>query len=124
MNTLKQILLGLIFDIPLNQIFHKLIKMWLVISNSKIKTKKGPNQIKLTWGCFVKKSFFDSLFLVNLSVFPWDFCVFWKGNMYGYLYCENRGLEWLLDNVGFVSNLNINAENLPFFMFLKPYLRA
>ena len=44
--------------------------------------------------------------------------------MYGYLYCENRGLEWLLDNVGFVSNLNVNVENLPFFMFLKPYLRA
>ena len=78
MYILKQILLGLIFDIPLNQIFHKLIKMWLVISNSKIKTKKGPNQIKLTWGCFVKKSFFDSLFLVNLSVFPWDFVCFEK----------------------------------------------
>ena len=44
MYILKQIFLGLIFDIPLNQIFHKLIKMWLVISNSKIKTKKGPDQ--------------------------------------------------------------------------------
>ena len=26
----------------------------------------------------MKKSFFDSLFLVNLSVFPWDFVCFEK----------------------------------------------
>ena len=37
--------------------------------------------------------------------------------MYDYLYCENGGLEWLLDDVGFISNLNINAENLPFLYF-------
>ena len=116
MNTLKQMLLDFIFDIPISQIFHKLIKMWLVISNSKIKAKNGPNQIKLTWGCFVKNSF-DSLFLVNLNVFSWDFCVFWKGTMYGYLYCENRGLEWVLYDVGFIPNLNINAENLHFLCF-------
>ena len=41
--------------------------------------------------------------------------------MYGYLYCENRGSELLLDDVRFIPNLNINVENLPFFMFLKPY---
>ena len=32
------------------------------------------------------------------------------------------GLERLPDNVGFIPNLSINAENFPFFMFLKPYM--
>ena len=32
--------------------------------------------------------------------------------MYGYLYCENEGLERLLDDVVFVLNLNINVENM------------
>jgi len=44
--------------------------------------------------------------------------------MYGYLYCENKGLERLPNNVGFVLNLSINAENLHFFMFLESYIRA
>ena len=69
--------------------------------------KKGPNQIKLTWECFVKNSLFDLLFLVNLSVFQWDFCVFWKCTMYGYLHCENGGVEQLQNGVGFVPNLNL-----------------
>ena len=55
----------------------------------------------------MENSFFDSLFLGNLSIFPWNFYVFLKGTMYGYLYCENRGLEQLLDDVGFVPNLNL-----------------
>ena len=33
-----------------------------------------------------------------------------KGTIYGYLYCENEGLEQLLDDVGFIPHLNINAE--------------
>ena len=37
--------------------------------------------------------------------------------MYGYLYCENEGLKQLLDNMKFVPNLNIIAENLSFFYF-------
>jgi len=37
--------------------------------------------------------------------------------MYGYLYSENRDLERLLDDVGNVPNLNINAENLSFLCF-------
>ena len=37
--------------------------------------------------------------------------------MYGYLYCENGGLEQFPDDVKFVSNLNINAENLHFLFF-------
>ena len=41
----------------------------------------------------MKNCLFDSLFLVNLSVFLWDLCVFLKGTMYVYLYCENEGLE-------------------------------
>jgi len=65
----------------------------------------------------VKNSLFDSLFLINFSVFPWDFFVFLKGIMYGYLYCENGGLEWLPDDVRFVLNLSLNAENLPFWCF-------
>ena len=44
--------------------------------------------------------------------------------MYGYLYCENGGLEWLLDDVGFVQNLSLQCKKFAFFMFLKPYLRA
>ena len=55
----------------------------------------------------MKNSLFDSLFLVNLSVFSWDFSVFLKGIMYGYLYRENRGLEWLPDNVEFIPNLSL-----------------
>ena len=55
----------------------------------------------------MKISLFDSLFLVNLSVFLWDFRAFLKSTMYDYLYCENGGLERLLDDVGFVSNLNL-----------------
>ena len=49
---------------------------------------------------------------MNPSVFPYDFCLFWKGTMYGYLYCENEGLERLPDDVVFVLNLNINIENM------------
>jgi len=44
--------------------------------------------------------------------------------MYGYLYCENEGLERLLVDVGFVLNLNINAKKIAFLMLLKPYLRV
>ena len=36
--------------------------------------------------------------------------------MYGYLYCENWGLDWLSDDVGFVPNLNINVENFLFYV--------
>ena len=55
----------------------------------------------------MKNSLFDSLFLVNFSVFSWDFSVFLKGTMYGYLYCENRVLERLLDDVKFIPNLGL-----------------
>ena len=38
---------------------------------------------------------------------------------------KNEGLERLTDNMRFVPNLNINAENLHFFlMFLEPYMRT
>ena len=37
--------------------------------------------------------------------------------MYGYLYCENGGLERLPNDVGFVPNLNINVENMSFLYF-------
>ena len=37
--------------------------------------------------------------------------------MQGFLLCEKRDLEWSLDNVGFVPNLNTNAENLPCIMW-------
>ena len=40
--------------------------------------------------------------------------------MYGYLYCENGGLEWLPEDVRFISNLSINAENLHFLFFWNP----
>ena len=60
---------------------------------------------------FCENSFFNPLFLVNFSVFPYDFCVCFQGTMYGYLYCENGGLEWLPEDVRFISNLSINAEN-------------
>ena len=51
---------------------------------------------------------------MNLNVFLWDFCVFLKGIIYGYLYCENGGLERLLDDVRFILNISLNAKNLPF----------
>ena len=44
--------------------------------------------------------------------------------MYGYLYCENGGLEWLLDDMGFVPNLSINAENLHLYVFGTLHARA
>ena len=68
----------------------------------------------MTWGCFVKNSLIDSLFLENLSVFQWDFCVFWKFSIYGYLYWENWILERLPDDVKFVPKLSFNAENFPY----------
>ena len=43
--------------------------------------------------------------------------MFWKYTMQGFLLCEKRDLEWSLDNVGFVPNLNTNAENLPCIMW-------
>ena len=72
---------------------------------------KGHNQKKIDLRMFCENSLFDLLFLMNLSVFPWGFCLFWKGTMYGYLYWENRGLERLPGNVGFIPNLSINVEN-------------
>ena len=47
--------------------------MWLVILNSRIEARKGPNQIKLTWGYFAQNSLLDSLFLVNLRFSPFFF---------------------------------------------------
>ena len=41
--------------------------------------------------------------------------------MYGYLYCENGGLKRLPDKMGFVPNLNINAE-ICFFYVSKTLL--
>jgi len=55
----------------------------------------------------VKNSLFNSLFLVNISVVPRDFCVFLKGTIYGYLYCENEGLEQLPNDVRFIPNLSL-----------------
>ena len=68
----------------------------------------------------MKNSLFNSLFLVNLSVFPWDLCLFCKYTMQDYLYCENSGLERLPDDVGFVPNLKINAKILPYLYFWNP----
>ena len=75
--------------------------------NSKIKARKCPNQKKIDLRVFCEKLSFDSLFLVNLNVFP------------GLLQCEKKGLERSLDDVGFVPNLNINVENLPCLGFWK-----
>ena len=117
MNTSKQKAPRLDFwPFPSVKSIHKSMKMWLVIFNLKDQGQKSPNQIKLTWGCSVKKSFFDSLFIVYLRFFFRIFCVFWKGTMYGYLYYENGHLERLPNNVGFVPNLNINVENLHFYV--------
>ena len=86
LNTSKQKLLGLILTIPLSQIYSQSNKK--VISNLKTQRsmpKKASIKRKLTWGCFVKNSLFDSLFLVNLKFSQRTFCVFWKGTMYGFL---------------------------------------
>ena len=44
--------------------------------------------------------------------------------MYDYLYCENGGLKRLLDNMKFVPNLNIIAENFFFFFNVSRTLHA
>ena len=43
--------------------------------------------------------------------------------MYGYLYLENRGLERLLDDVGFVPKLSFNATNFPHSFWNPPCMR-
>jgi len=65
----------------------------------------------------VKNPLFDSLFLVNIVFSRGISVCFFKGTMYGYLYCENGGLEQLPDDVGFVLNLSINVEILLFLCF-------
>ena len=95
--------------------------MWLVILNSKIKAKKNALiKRKLTWEYFVKNFLFDSLFLVNLSVFSWDFCVLENIPCKATYIVKIRGLEWLPDDVVFVPNLSINAENLSYLCFWNP----
>ena len=64
----------------------------------------------MTWGCFVKNSLFDSLFLMNLSVFPWDFSVFLK------IYHSVKIGVWN-DSQTMWDSFSINAENLPYLCF-------
>ena len=87
------------------------------IRTRRSRLEKASIRRKLTWGCFVKNSLFDSLFPVNLRFSLRIFCMFWKDTMYRFLYWENRGLERLPNDVGFVPNLSFNAENLPFIVF-------
>ena len=38
--------------------------------------------------------------------------------MYGFIYLNNEGLEWLLDDVGFIPKLTLNVgKNLSFIVF-------
>ena len=48
------------------------------------------------------------------------FYVFLKATMYGFIQCENRGLEHLLDNVGFTPKSIFNAKKLVFHSFWNP----
>ena len=61
-------------------------KKWLVILNSKIKARKGPNQKKIDLRMFCENSLFDSLFLVNLSIFPLGFLCVLKKVLYMAIY--------------------------------------
>ena len=121
MNTSKQKAHRLSFWLfPSVKSIHKSMKMWLVILNSKDQGQKKHLSNKIDLGMFCENSLFDSLFLLNLRFSLRIFCVFWKGTTYDYLYCENGVLEWLLDNVRFVPNLNINTKNLHFLCFWNP----
>ena len=67
----------------------------------------------------MKKSVFDSLFLVNL-VFPLRiFCVFEIYHIRIYT-VEKLGLGTVPDDVRFIPNLSFNAEKLVFHSFLEP----
>ena len=68
---------------------------------------------------FCEKLHFNSLFLVNLSIFLWDFCVFSKMYHVRHFIVWKRGFKRSPDNMGFISNHNINAKNLHCLGFWK-----
>ena len=44
--------------------------------------------------------------------------------MYGFIQLKNGGLEWLLNDVGFIPNLTFNIEKLVFYSFWNPSVRV
>ena len=69
----------------------------------------------------MKNSFLIHYFLVNLRFSLIGFLCILK-TYYVRLFIDekNGGLEWLPDDVGFVSNLSHYYKNLVFLMLLKP----
>ena len=67
----------------------------------------------------MKNSLMIHYFLVNLRFFPWNFCVLKIYHVRLFI-VEKMGLEWLLDDVGFIQNLSRYCRKLVFYMLLKP----
>ena len=94
-----------------------------MISNIKLKglgVRKGLNQIKLTWGYFVKNSLLIYYFLVNLRFFSWDFCVFWNVPCKAFYSGKNgvwNGSQTMWDSF---QTSTIIAENTHFSYFWNP----
>ena len=69
----------------------------------------------------MKNSLLIHCFLVNLRFSPIGFlCILKMYHVRLFIDEKNGGLEWLLDDVGFVSSLSHYYKNLVFLMLLKP----
>ena len=69
----------------------------------------------------MKNSLLIHYFLVNLRFSPIGFlCILKMYHVSLFIDEKNGGLEWLLDDVGFVSSLSHYYKNLVFLMLLKP----
>ena len=66
---------------------------------------------------------FDLLFSSESQVFPVEFLCVLKMYHVRLFIVEKMGLEWLLDDVGFIQNLSRYCRKLVFYMLLKPQLR-
>ena len=116
-------LFGLIFTIPLNQIYSQSTKLISKLKTQRLRPEKVSVRRKLTWGCFVKNSLFDSLFLVNLSVFPWDFCVL-KINHLRLLIVWKRGFGTIPRWCGIRPKPQHKCRKLVLYSFLKIAMHA
>ena len=108
--------------VPLSQVYSQTNKKQ--ISNVKLKglgPKKGLIQIKLTWGCFVKKLPLDSLFSSESCIFPVGFLYVLK--MYHVrLYIVEKNRVWNGSQTTWDSfqTSTIIVENLHFSCFWNP----
>ena len=111
-------LFSLILTVPFSQSIHQ--SNTKVISNLKsLKSRLGKASIRkiLTWWCFVKNSFLDSLFLVNFVFFLRIFYVFWKVpcmNLYSEKIGVRNGSQMMWD---LFQTSALMQKNLSFIVF-------